>query len=97
MRRASILLWIVLAAALAGCGGDAPEVEAESNTAAATVESADLASRAASITKAMNADPDAVEAILESHGVTPDEFEQMMYEIAADPELSKAYDSALAE
>jgi hypothetical protein len=97
MRRSGLLLWIVLALVLTGCAGETPDADRASSESTTSVSNDDLVTRAAEITKAMNADPSAVERILETHGVTPEEFEEMMYEIAADPALSQAYEAALAE
>jgi hypothetical protein len=97
MRRWGLLLWIVLALALTGCAGETTDADRASGDSTTSVSTDDLVTRAAEITKAMDADPAAVESILETHGVTPEEFEEMMYEIAADPALSEAYEAALAE
>ncbi len=49
---------------------------------------------AAEIAAAIEARPDDAAGILASHGMTEDSFESLMYEIAADPALSAAYESA---
>jgi hypothetical protein len=97
MRRAYLLLGIALFVFSLGCAGSEPEpaVEAEPEAGSVTAaEPEDLVTRAAEIAAAIEADPDGAEEILQRHEVTIEEFEQMMFEIAADPELSKAYEAA---
>ncbi len=43
------------------------------------------------------ANPEAADEILASHHVTLEQFEEMMYDISADPELTKAYETALTD
>jgi len=93
MNRASVLLLTVALALATGCSGSEPD--ASGAPAEATVEN-DLVTQAAAIARAIEADPDAADAILESHGVSVEDFEQMMYEISADPALASAYEAALA-
>jgi len=40
--------------------------------------------------------PDDAERILEEHEITIEELEQLMLDVAADPELSERYQEALA-
>lgn len=54
------------------------------------------AAKAAAIAAEIDENPDAFEAILEKHGMTADEFQALMYEIAADEELTAAYEKARA-
>lgn len=95
MNRAGLLLLIVCGLVVAGCGAPAPEPPAEETAAA--VATGDIVQRAVEIAKAIEADPDSAAQILEDHGLTVEQFEDMMYEISADPVLSKAYEAALAE
>lgn len=79
----------VLAIALLGCGngrvgGGAPET------------SPSKAERAAAITKELRANPDAAEATLAKHGMTPEEWTALMSDIAADEALTREYEAALA-
>ena len=55
----------------------------------------DEARLAAAIAREIEADPDGSTAILERNNMTRDEFEALLVEIAADPELSRTYSSAL--
>jgi len=95
MRRAGLLLLIGCCLIVAGCAAPEPEQAAQSTVAADATN--DVVQRAVEIARAIEADPDAAERILEDHGLTVEQFEQMMYDISADPDLSKAYEAGLAE
>ena len=97
MKRAGLLLLVGCCLIVAGCAAPEPEPPAQEEAAVEAPAPNDLVQKAVEIAKAIEADPDATEQILEGHGLTADEFEQMMFEISADPELSKAYEAALAE
>jgi hypothetical protein len=56
----------------------------------------DPAKRAAAIATELKASPDNAEQVLAKHDLTIEEFERLMYEVAADPEMSEAYQVALA-
>ena len=60
-------------------------------------EPEDKALRAAAIAGEIAESPDDTEAILEDHDMTIEQFEALMYEVAADPELSERYEKARAE
>lgn len=49
--------------------------------------------KAAAIAREVKASPDDAEAILKKHGMSEDEFEALMYEIAEDPKKSEAFAS----
>jgi hypothetical protein len=70
---------VLLGLMLAACGGD---------PAAGSGSKAD---KAATIAKEVNASPDDAEAILKKHGMTEEEFEALMFEIADDPKLAEDY------
>jgi len=97
MRRPETLIApIVLALVLVGCGGgetayDGAEPEQAEKTAG---DVPDVVQKAITITNEIESDPDNVEAILEKHGVTEEGFEELMYRIAQDPELSRSYNEA---
>ena len=95
MKRAGLLLLIVCCWIVAGCAAPEPEQPAQEIVAADAA--GDIVQRAVEIAKAIEADPDAAGQVLEDHGLTVEQFEQMMYDISADPELSRAYEAALAE
>ena len=93
------ILIVVLLAVTTGCPAPAPE-ETDGGEAAAELEAAPLpeqVQKAVDIAKALEADPDRVEAILEEAVMTADEYEAMLYDIAADPELSRLYNQAMAD
>ena len=91
------ILIVLLIAVTAGC--PAPETEESgSGEEAAAVESAPLpeqVQKAVDIAKGLEADPNRIEAILEEAVMTADEYESLLYDIAADPELSRLYNEAM--
>jgi len=93
MKQIGLLLLVAALSLAAGCSGSGSEPESSSTGEA---ETDDQVTRAAEIMKAIEADPDAADEILQSHDMTVEQFEQVMYEISADPALSKAYEAALA-
>ena len=52
--------------------------------------------KAVDIGRAIEENPDRIEAILEEAGITADAFEELLFDIAADPELSRLYTEAMA-
>ena len=90
MRRTAILLSVLLFA----CGGGAEKGSAPTGGSAPAAPS--KAVKAAALSRELRANPDDADAILERNGMTRPQFEDLMYEIAADEELSKAYEQALA-
>lgn len=97
MKRAGLLLLIGCCLIVAACAAPEPEPPAQEEAVADAPAPSDAVQKAVEIAKAIEADPDAADQVLQSHGLTVEEFEQMMYEISADPALSKAYEAALAE
>ena len=89
MRRTAILSALLLAA----CSGSADKSPASGGTAPAIPEKA---AKAARLAKELEANPDDADAILQRHGMTQQQFEDLMYEIAADETLSEAYARARA-
>ncbi|MCB9743105.1 MAG: hypothetical protein H6741_32905 [Alphaproteobacteria bacterium] len=51
--------------------------------------------KAASVGKAAAKNPDGVEDALKAQGMSIDDYEALMYDIAADPELSAQYKKAM--
>lgn len=64
--------------------------------AACGSESDDPVDRAVAIARDIQADPANAEEVLEDHEITIDEFEELVYLIAADPEMSARYEAGLA-
>lgn len=51
--------------------------------------------RAVAVARAVRAHPTAADSILTAHGLTRDEFDALMYDIAADSALARAYTEAI--
>lgn len=92
---------LALAATFAvfGCNGapagDSGSAEpANSATSAPEAQGMEDVQTAAMIAREVEANPDRAAEILESHGMTQESFQQLMYEIAADPARSEAYEAA---
>jgi hypothetical protein len=77
-----------------GCGRPAPEAAGGAGDAggASTLTMVD---RAASVARAIQADGAAADSILAAHGLTRAGFDSLMYEIAADSALARAYAEAI--
>jgi len=96
---AMVTLALALALVFCGCGGSGDSQTGSQRAGDASTSSAsggqgqvDLASR---IAREIEARPDQADEILERHGKTRQEFEKLLYDIAADPDLSRAYTQAL--
>lgn len=78
------IMTIAAAAALSltvpACGGGAGGGKAE---------------KAAAIAKKIKANPDGAEATLKEAGMTAEQYEKLLREVAEDPELSEAYAKAM--
>ena len=94
MKRAYLSLLVATLVLGLGCAGSETAPQPESSETSQVDERVELA---AEIAKAVEAAPDAAEEILASHDLTLEQFEQMIYDISADPELTKAYEAALAD
>jgi uncharacterized lipoprotein YajG len=68
-----------------------PAVTAEQDQAAPSL---DKAREAAEIAVAIEKEPGRLTEILEAHGTTPEAFQELLYQIAQDPELTEAYEAA---
>jgi hypothetical protein len=88
--RLSLLGAVALLAASACAKPDQPARAAASTTAPA----GDRAQTAALTANAIAARPAAADSILKAHGYTPDGFQKLMYEIAADSAMSAEYAGA---
>ena len=62
---------------------------------AAEIDLPEIVRTAVTVAREIDADPDNSEAILKRHGLTLEAFEEMLYDISGDPELSQAYNAAL--
>ena len=70
------------------------EQAATGETGAAGDPAQDEVAKAAAIAKEIEAAPDRAVEILESHGMTPEQWEALMYDIASDPARAEAYAAA---
>jgi hypothetical protein len=79
------LTGFLCALVLVGCGGSGKQ-----STPSGAPVSPKVA-EAAALAKELEANPDDADAILKRHGMTRQQLEDLMYEIAADDEMSQAY------
>ena len=87
---------LIMAALLStslGCARDGADTETDT-TVAASASSPEGARAAASLANAIAANPSAADSILRAAGHTPDSFQKLMYDIAADSAMSAAYAAA---
>jgi hypothetical protein len=80
------LTTILCSVVLAACGGGADKTATPSTAVPPKV------AEAAALAKEIQASPDDADAILERHGMTRQEFEELMYDIASDEAMSVAYE-----
>ena len=85
------LLFLLLL--LAGCAAGTQQGGAGAEATAD--ETPEVVRQAVAITQEIEADPDAADQILARHGLTVEQFEEMMYEISSDPALSRAYNAQI--
>lgn len=83
------LALLVLATACAGS-----KKEAADTTAAMPAPTTDRAAKAAAVSNAIAANPAAADSILTANGLTREQFQKDMYEIAEDSAQSAAYAAA---
>jgi hypothetical protein len=76
-----------------GCAGT--EQQKPASSAVQTKQNPERVRLAADIAREIKNTPGEGAAILEKHGMTREDFEQLLYEIAADPELSQAFREAV--
>lgn len=88
MRRISAVILFALAAACSRGDGRADTSAAADTTAAGRARSA------AAVANAIETNPAAADSILRAAGHTREEFEALMYDIAADSAMSAAYAAA---
>jgi hypothetical protein len=88
----AISSFALLLAAVACSGRD----DRADTTAARDTTAAGRARSAAAVANAIAAKPAAADSVLRAAGYTPEEFEQLMYDIAADSAMSAVYAAAKA-
>lgn len=89
--RFGIVLTLVLACAneMIGCAPPVPDA------AVPDAAEADDVTRAATVAKAIQADPEHAADVLAAAGMTEEELDALLFDIAGDPEKSDAYAKAL--
>lgn len=95
---ARILAGMALVAGLAACGQASeqpPAAEpAAETTAAATAAVPEWVGQVAAVANAIEAQPSAADSILQAGSMTREAFDSLIYTVAADPQLSAAYQTA---
>lgn len=66
-----------------------------SEAAALTPAQAELIQRAVKLSRAIQSDPDAAVSLLAEQGLSPEEWSQMLEDIARDPVLAAAYEAGM--
>jgi hypothetical protein len=95
-RTATWIALIGLALIVVGCGGGETGYDSTEQTSMKDAgDVPEVVQKAITIAQEIEGDPDNAEAILEKHGITEEGFEDLMYQIAQDPELSRSYNEAL--
>ena len=82
--------WLALAAAMVLGGGCGPQGEEAAEADENAPAMADVA-RAVATAQAIWGKPAAADSILAAHGLTRAGFDSLMYTVAADPALARAY------
>lgn len=93
IRRIACGAAVLLAAACGRPGGETAEA-AEASTAPASSARTSV-DQAVATAKAIQAKPSATDSILAAHGLTHAGLDSLMYDIAADPALARAYTEAM--
>lgn len=100
-------LSVLAALALAACSGEPGATESSrrpSGTVGAAAAPAPRAltdaeramvDKAAAVARAIEANPEGAGQVLQQHGLTQEQFEAMLYDIAADPDLTAVYTARL--
>ena len=93
-----LALTVLALTTLVGCAGNgdsAPRSTSQGAPTAGALTGDRLAKveKAAQIANDVNARPNDAARILDAHAMTEQQFEELMYEIAADPAMSAEYDA----
>ncbi len=85
----TLMMIVVAAAALTACdkstSSSAPPSATTASSSSAKVD------KAVAIAKAIEATPDQADQILSKNGMSEQQFNDLMYEIASDPQMSDQY------
>lgn len=82
--------WALLALVVFACG-EAPD---EQEPAADTVAVPEWVDDVAAVADAIEARPGAIDSILQANDMTREQLDSLLYEVAADPTLTQAYQRA---
>ena len=96
MRATRTVPTLILLAGLVACG-DAPDQPADAESAVDTAMGEAVptwVAEVAAVANAIEAQPAAADSILGAHEMTRMAFDSLLYEIAADPTLTAAYQEA---
>jgi hypothetical protein len=89
---------IILSAGIVSCSSGGGGTTSTGN-GASVMSAADQSKvdKAAAIAKAIQANPERADAILSQNGMTEQLFDDLLYEIASDPEMSRAYSERVGQ
>jgi hypothetical protein len=97
MKNVSTLIAALAAFGLSACSSNSGSTSTSSGSApGAPASSSGQNSRvdnAAAVARAIRANPDNAEQILRQNGLTEEQYESLMYEIAADPAMSAEFNA----
>ncbi len=99
-RFAAAALILLAMLSLAACGGGTKEQQATGNqdstteAVALSSEQEALVNKAASIANAIEETPENMAKVLADHSMTVDEYQSLIFRIAGDPALTRAYEEA---
>ena len=88
-----VIAALTLLMSAGGCVGENGGPDGEPSVS--SDQGTDRVSQAVIIAKEIRSNPDAAQAILERHGMNAEQFEALMFEIAEDEEMSRAYSAAM--
>jgi hypothetical protein len=86
-----------LGLALVGCssGGDTASAGSRGGSTTISRSGSSRVDRAVAITKAVQANPGRAEDVLRQNGMTVEQYEDLMYDIAADPAMSEEFNDRM--
>ena len=82
-----------LAACASNSGSSSASTPAPSGTQAVSSGQTAKVEKAATVARAIRANPDNAEQVLRQNGMTEEQYESLMYEIAADPAMSAEFNA----
>ena len=82
-----------LAACSSNSGSSSASTPAASGTPAVSSGQTTKVEKAATVARAIRANPDNADQVLRQNGMTEEQYESLMYEIAADPAMSAEFNA----